>query len=76
MRTRPETRKAFEGPITWDARKGTIWQHRQCSTPSCTNGAHWLIAEALDAAKAKRFACGSCLEKKYRLLERDIWADA
>lgn len=68
-------RKAFLAPITWDARRGTIWQHRQCSTPGCTRGASWLIAPSATPEKRQsRFACNPCLEKKYAALARFLWA--
>lgn len=71
---RNDSRKAFEGPITWEARRGTVWQHRGCSTPGCTAGAHWLIAETVEMPNRRaRFACTPCLQKKYSHLERRLW---
>lgn len=62
---RRDPRNAFPAPITWEARKGSRWQHRGCSTPRCTAVAHWLIAKSPDDVRAVRYACDPCRAKTY-----------
>lgn len=76
---RSDSRKAYLAPMMWEARKGTVWEHRACSTPGCVAAAHWMIAtgarpETTSERRRARFACEVCLKKKYRNLERRLWA--
>jgi hypothetical protein len=67
---RPVPRKAFRAPGgSWEVRRGTRWQHRQCSTPGCLETANWLIARSSFARGAVRWACDPCKAKKYADLE-------
>lgn len=77
---RRKTRFAFLGPITWDARKGTRWESRGCSTNTdpgrtdarCGGGGHWFIARSPESPNG-RFVCDGCRKSKYGHLEGRLW---
>ena len=67
-----DNRLALLGPVSWEGRKDTVWQHRDCSTSGCTSRAQWMIAEHPHQTHA-RFACEACRQAKYPALQRRLW---
>jgi hypothetical protein len=67
---RKDLRKAFRAHgDAWNERRGTRFQHRQCSTPGCLAVANWLIAFSPFERGAVRYACKGCKAKKYATLD-------
>lgn len=68
--------KAFEGPRSYEERRGTRWQNRGCSSSEdrsigsrCGRTAFWMIARSPEQIRGVRFACDQCKRKKYGKLE-------
>lgn len=63
------SRKAFRGPDSWEERRGTQFQNRNCSTSGCTTRAIWMIARNSFDRGGVRYACAMCKAMKYGALE-------